>query len=61
MNASFTSNCLSPHTAFVRGTLFLSNGLELPVFEYVDLAVGEILEYSYSVYRGEEKLRWYDA
>jgi hypothetical protein len=51
----------SPHTAFVRGKIFLANGLELRIFEYLDLAVGEILEYSYSVYRGEDKIRWYDA
>jgi hypothetical protein len=51
----------SPHTAFVRGTLFLANAIELRVFEYLDLAAGEILEYSYSVYHGEEKIRWYDA
>jgi hypothetical protein len=51
----------SAYTAFVRGALFLSNGLELRVFEYLDLAVGEILEYSYSVYQGKEKIRWYDT
>lgn len=50
----------SAFTGFLRGALFLSNSLELRVFEYLDFASGEILEYSYSVYRDNEKIRWYD-
>lgn len=38
----------------------MSNGIELRVFEYLDFASGEILEYSYSVYRDKDKIRWYD-
>lgn len=28
--------------------------------EVIDFAAGEILDYSYPVYRGGEKFRWYD-
>ena len=48
-------------TAFVRGSIYFSSGLELRVFEYLDLTDGELLDYSYAVYRGEEKIRWYDS
>ena len=47
-------------TAIVRGSVFFSNGLELRVFEYLDFSDGEILDYSYVVFRGEKKIRWYD-
>jgi len=47
-------------TAIVRGSVFFANGLELRVFEYLDLSDGEIFDYSYAVYRGEHKIRWYD-
>jgi hypothetical protein len=40
--------------------VFFVNGLELRVFEYLDLSDGEILDYSYTVYRGGQKIRWYD-
>jgi len=45
---------------FVRGNVLFHNGLELKVFEYLDLTDGEILDYSYTVLRGVEKIRWYD-
>ncbi|MFZ5819060.1 MAG: toxin-antitoxin system TumE family protein [Chloroflexota bacterium] len=47
-------------TAIVRGSVFFKNDLELRVFEYLDLSDGEILDYSYTIYRGEKKIRWYD-
>ena len=50
----------SATTAFVRGSVQLANGLELRVFEYLDLTDGELLDYSYEIYRGQEKIRWYD-
>lgn len=50
----------SATTAFVRGSVYFRSGLELRVFEYVDLTDGELLNYSYTVYRGGEKVRWYD-
>ncbi len=50
----------SASTALVRGSVYFHNGLELSVFEYVDLADGEILDYSYSIFDGEERLCWFD-
>lgn len=38
----------------------MQNGLVLRVFEYLDLSDGELLDYSYTVLRGEERVRWYD-
>jgi len=32
----------------------------LRVFEYLDFSDGEILEYSYTIFRDEERIRWYD-
>lgn len=51
----------SPTTCFVRGSIWFRNGLELRVFEYLDLSDGELLDYSYTVLQGEERVRWYDA
>jgi len=50
----------SKTTAIIRGSVFFENGLELRVFEYLDLSDGKIFEYSYTLYRGEQKIRWYD-
>lgn len=50
----------SPKTAFVRGSIWFKNGLELRVFEYLDLSDGELLDYFYAVFRGQERIRWYD-
>jgi hypothetical protein len=40
--------------------VWFRNGLELRVRELVDLSDGEILDYAYDVFRGEEAVRWYD-
>ena len=50
----------SATTALVRGSVHFHSGLELRLFEYLDLTDGEIFDYSYTVLRGEEKVRWYD-
>jgi hypothetical protein len=50
----------SATTGIVRGSVYFENGLELCLFEYLDLTDGEILDYSYTVYRGSDKIRWYD-
>lgn len=50
----------SSTTCLVRGSVFLHNGLELRVFEYLDLTDGELLSYSYTVFQGDERIRWYD-
>ena len=50
----------SATTGFVRGGVHFHNGLEPRVFELLDLTDGEIFDYSYSVFRGEERICWYD-
>ncbi len=47
-------------TGLVKGSGCFHNGLELRVRELVDLSDGEILDYTYDVFRGEEAIRWYD-
>ncbi|NUM47827.1 MAG: hypothetical protein HUU38_24235 [Anaerolineales bacterium] len=64
-NAGITVSTLrlyldSRTTAIVRGSVYFENGLELRVFEHIDLSDGEILDYGYTIYRGDEKIRWYD-
>jgi len=50
----------SAKTALVRGAIYCQEGLELRIFEYIDLTDGEIFDYSYAVYRNGVKIRWYD-
>lgn len=50
----------SPATCLVRGSLMFRNGLELRVFEYLDLTNGKLLSYSYTIFQGAERIRWYD-
>lgn len=47
-------------TAIVEGELELNNGLTLRVLEVLDFKANRIQNYSYTVFRGEEKIRWYD-
>jgi hypothetical protein len=47
-------------TARVVGVIQFANGLELRVAEFVDFLDGQIRDYSYTVCRGAEKVRWYD-
>lgn len=47
-------------TARVTGSIQFANGLELRVAEFVDFLSGQIRDYSYTVYRSAEKIRWYD-
>lgn len=51
---------ISRKSAQVRGSIWFYSGLELRVFELIDLADGEILEYSYTVFYQGERVRWYD-
>lgn len=50
----------SPTTCFVRGSLWFRSGLEFRAFEYLDFSDGELLNYHYTVFRGQERIRWYD-
>ena len=47
-------------TCFVRGSIWFRNGLELRIFEYLDFSDGELLNYHYTILRGQERIRWYD-
>jgi hypothetical protein len=47
-------------TAIVRGSIHFRNGLVLRVNEVVDFVAGQISDYGYVVFRGEERIRWYD-
>ena len=49
----------SPYTSVAEGEVFFTNGLRLRMRE-VDLDAGLIISYGYEVYRGEERLYWYD-
>jgi hypothetical protein len=44
----------------LKGEIRFAGGVRLHVLEVLNLRKGQILEYSYEVYRGEEKLYWYD-
>lgn len=50
----------SRSTAIVRGSVRFRSGLELRVHEIVDFVAGCISDYSYTVFHGEERVRWYD-
>ena len=47
-------------TAAVEGEIEFEGGLRLRVAEAIDLSAGLIRKYGYTVYRGEERIRWYD-
>lgn len=50
----------SARAGLLKGALWFRNGFELGVVEVIDFAAGEILDYSYTIYKGGEKFRWYD-
>lgn len=50
----------SPYTSIAEGEVVFTNGLRLRMREEVDLDAGLIISYGYEVYRGEERLYWYD-
>jgi hypothetical protein len=50
----------SPYTSVAEGEVFFKNGLRLRMREEVDLNAALITSYGYEVYRGEDRLYWYD-
>jgi hypothetical protein len=50
----------SPYTGIAEGEVFLRNGLRLRMREEIDFSVALITSYGYEVYRGDERLYWYD-
>jgi hypothetical protein len=50
----------SPYTGVAEGEVFFRNGLRLRLREELDFDAGLITSYGYEVYRGTERLYWYD-
>jgi hypothetical protein len=50
----------SPYTGIAEGEVFFSNGIRLRLREELDFDAGLITSYGYEVYRGTERLYWYD-
>ena len=50
----------SPYTSVAEGEVIFANGLRFRMREEVDLDAGLIISYGYEVYRGDERLYWYD-
>lgn len=50
----------SPHTGTAEGEIMLVGGWRLRIREELDFEEGRITSYGYEVYRGQERLYWYD-
>jgi len=50
----------SPFIGTAEGEVFFSNGIRLRIREVLDFETGIIASYGYEIYRGEERLYWYD-
>jgi hypothetical protein len=50
----------SPYTGIAEGEVFFTNGIRLRMREEIDFAAALIASYGYEVYRGDERLYWYD-
>lgn len=50
----------SPFTGIAEGEVLFSNGIRLRMREELDFDVALIASYGYKVYRGAERLFWYD-
>ena len=50
----------SPFTGIAEGEVFFSNGTRLRMREELDFDSALIASYGYEVYRGPERLFWYD-
>lgn len=50
----------SPYTGIAEGEVIFTNGLRLRMREEIDFDARLIISYGYEVYRGEERLYWYD-
>jgi hypothetical protein len=50
----------SPCTGIAEGEVFFARGLRLRLREELDFEARLITAYGYEVYRGEERLFWYD-
>jgi len=50
----------SRYTGIAEGEVLFSNGIRLRLREELDFHAGLITSYGYEVYRGAERLYWYD-
>jgi hypothetical protein len=50
----------SPYTGIAGGEIFFSMGIRPRLREELDFDAGRLTSYGYEVYRGEERLYWYD-
>jgi hypothetical protein len=50
----------SATAAIVQGDIEFTNNLRLRIIEVIDFRVSLIREYSYTVFHGSQRLRWYD-
>ena len=50
----------SPYTGTAEGEVLFSNGMRMRVREELDFEIGSITAYGYEVYRGSQRLYWYD-
>ena len=50
----------SRYTGVAEGEVFFSNGIRFRLREELDFDAGLITAYGYEVYRGTERLYWYD-
>jgi len=50
----------SPYTGVAEGEVFFSNDIRLRLREELDFHAGLITSYGYEIYRGSQRLYWYD-
>jgi hypothetical protein len=50
----------SPRTGILEGEVFFVHGIRLRLREELDFEAALITAYGYEVYRGDERLFWYD-
>jgi hypothetical protein len=50
----------SASAGMLEGEIVLKNGIRIQAVEVLDFGSGLIRKYSYTVYRGDQKIRWYD-
>ncbi len=50
----------SASTGTLEGAVILKNGIRIQAVEILDFGSGIIRKYSYIIYQGEKKIRWYD-
>lgn len=60
LRSTVTVWSVSPYTGVAEGEVFFPNGFRLRLREELDFDAALITSYGYEVYRGEEKLYWYD-